>query len=106
MRSAAEIPVVAPSRASMDSQNAVPKFDVLSGRHERQPQLVAPLGGEGQADQAAAVGGHEVDDLGRDFFRRDGEVAFVFAVFVVDNYEHSPRAEILDGFWNGCKRHN
>ena len=31
MRSAAEMPVVTPSRASIDSQNAVPKLDVLGG---------------------------------------------------------------------------
>ena len=31
VRSAAEIPVVTPSRASIDSQNAVPKFEVLCG---------------------------------------------------------------------------
>src|SRR5688572_5025339 len=31
VRSDAEIPVVTPARASMDSQNAVPKFDVLVG---------------------------------------------------------------------------
>ena len=32
VRSAAEMPVVTPSRASMDSQNAVPKLEVFSGR--------------------------------------------------------------------------
>ncbi len=31
VRSAAEMPVVTPSRASIDSQNAVPKLEVLSG---------------------------------------------------------------------------
>ena len=31
VRSAAEMPVVTPSRASMDSQKAVPKLEVLSG---------------------------------------------------------------------------
>ena len=31
VRSAAEIPVVTPSRASIDSQNAVPNIDVLVG---------------------------------------------------------------------------
>ena len=31
LRSAAEIPVVTPARASTDSQKAVPKFDVFCG---------------------------------------------------------------------------
>ena len=41
VRSAAEMPVVTPSRASMDSQNAVPKVEVLRGAHQRQAQGVA-----------------------------------------------------------------
>ena len=42
-RSAAEMPVVTPSAASMDSQNAVPKREVFMRRHQRQMQRVAAL---------------------------------------------------------------
>ena len=66
VRSAAEIPVVTPSRASIDSQNAVPNIRRVGRAHQRQAQVVAALRGERQADQPAAVRGHEIDDLGRD----------------------------------------
>ena len=54
-----------------------------------------------QADQAAAVLGHEVDGFGRDFFGGHGEVAFVFAVFVVDQDDHAALADFFDGFFDG-----
>ncbi|MFQ8806808.1 MAG: hypothetical protein ACLR8Y_19255 [Alistipes indistinctus] len=39
---------------------------------------------------------HEVDDFGRDLFRSDDEVAFVFTVFVVDDDYDFPLADILE----------
>ena len=72
--------------------------------HQRQGQLVAALFGERQANQAAAVLGHEVDGLGRDFLRRHGEVAFVLAVFVVHQHDLPALADFLEGFLNGGKR--
>src|SRR5260221_11025477 len=46
-----------------------------------------------QANQAAAKLGHEVDGFGRDFLSGEGEVAFVFAVFVVDDDDHAAGAD-------------
>ena len=74
-------------------------------RHQRQAKSVAALAGKREADQAAAVRGHEVDDFGRDFFSGDSEIAFVFAIFVVDDDEHAPGAGFFDGFGNGCEGH-
>ena len=54
-RSAAEMPVVTPARASIETVNAVSNADLVLGRHQVQPELVAALGGQRQADQAAAV---------------------------------------------------
>ena len=105
VRSAAEMPVVVPSRASIDSQNAVPKFEVFTRRHQRQAQRVAALRRQRQADQAAAVRGHEVDDFRRDLFRRDGQVAFVFAVFIVHHDQDAAGADFVDGLGNGDERH-
>src|SRR6266536_1984506 len=70
-------------------------------RHEREVKLVAALLGEGQADQAAAVLGHEVDGVGRDFFGGHCEVALVFAVLVVNQYDHAALANLFDGFFDG-----
>ena len=100
-RSAAQMPVVTPSRASMASQKAVPKREVLIGDISGRCEVVAALFGERQADQPAAVRGHEVDGFGRDFFGGHGEVAFVFAVLVVDENDHAALADFLDSFFDG-----
>ena len=55
-----------------------------------------PGGGQRQADQAAAMGRHEVDRAGRAHLRRDDQVAFVLAVLVVDEDEHAPVPRVLD----------
>ena len=69
--------------------------------HGAEAQVVAALAGERDADQAPAVLGHEVDLLGVDFLRRDGEVTFVFAVLVVHDDNHAALADFLDGFFDG-----
>ena len=69
--------------------------------HQRQAELFDALLGEGEADQAAGVAGHEVDRVGRGELRRDDEVAFVFAVFVIDQDEHPAVAGFLDQFLGG-----
>ena len=65
-------------------------------RHQRQAELLDPLAGQRQADQAARVLGHEVDRFGRGALRRDDEVALVLAVLVVDQDEHPALAGFLD----------
>ena len=76
------------------------------GAHERQPEVVAAFRGEGQADKPAAVGGHEIDDLGGDFFGGDGEVALVFPIFIVHHHQDAAGADLLDSFRNPNERHN
>src|SRR6266404_9692705 len=73
----------------------------IDGRHEREAKLVAALFREGHADQAAAVLSHEVDGVGSDFLGGHGEVAFVFAVFVVDEDDHAALTDFFDGFFDG-----
>ena len=97
------MPVVTPSRASMDSVNAVPKCEVFSAVIGPKAQVVETLFGHGQADQAAAVLRHEVDGFGRDLFGGHGEVAFVFAVFVVDDDDHASGADLFQRSWNITK---
>jgi hypothetical protein len=72
-------------------------------RHEWEAELVAALFRERHADQAAAVLGHEVDRVGRDFFGGHGEVAFVFAVLVVHEDDHAALANFFDGFFDGSE---
>ena len=66
-------------------------------RHRPDAQVVETLLGHRQADQPAAVLGHEVDRFGRDLLGGQGEVALVFAIFVVHHHHHAPGADLLDG---------
>ena len=69
--------------------------------HRLQPQLVAALLGQAEADQPAAVRGHEVDRLGRRELGRDRQVALVLAVGGVDD-DHEPAvADVLDRLLDG-----
>ena len=60
----------------------------LIGHHQRNVEIVETLSGHRQADQAATVRRHEVDGFGRDLLGCDHQVAFVFAVFVIDDDDY------------------
>ena len=68
--------------------------------HLGQLQALDNLRRQGQADEAPAVAGHEIDQLGRHPLRGHGEVAFVFPVFVVHQDDHLALADVLYGFFN------
>jgi hypothetical protein len=68
----------------------------VGGDHHRQAQLGDPLGGEGEADEAATLAAHEVDLLGGAGLGGDDEVALVLAVLVVDEDDHAAAADDLD----------
>ena len=95
-RSAALMPVVTPSRASIETVKAVSMRLPLALRHRLQAERVDALLGQRQADQAAAVAGHEVDRVGGRHLRRDDEVALILAVVVVDEDEHAAVARLVD----------
>ena len=103
-RSAAEMPVVTLPRASIETVKAVPNGEVLRAHHQRQVELVAALLGQRQADQAAAVAGHEVDRLGGHLLGRDRQVALVLAVLVVDHDHHPALAELRQRLLDGGER--
>ena len=66
-------------------------------------QVVAALLSEWEADEAAAVLGHEIDGFGSDFLGGHGEVAFVFAVLIVDQDHHAALANFFDSFLYSSK---
>ena len=76
----------------------------VHGSHQRQGQVVAALFGQGEANEPAAVLGHEIDGLGRDLLRRHGQIALVLAVFVVDQHNLPALADFFEGFLNCGKR--
>ena len=113
-RSCAEMPVVTPSRASIETVNAVSKRRLVLGRHQVEAELVAALRRQRQADQAAAVLGHEVDRLGRRELGGERQVALVLAVLGVDDDDHLAGADVGDrvldrgeaGVVRSCRLHS
>jgi len=75
----------------------------VARRNRLQVEFLAALFGEREADQAAPIFGHEIDGLRCDFFRRHGQIAFVFAVFIVNEDNHPPLADLLDRLFDACK---
>ena len=56
--------------------------------HAPQAQLFAALTGQGQANQAAAVLRHEIDGFGRNELSGHHQIAFILAVFFIDQHHH------------------
>ena len=73
--------------------------------HHGKLQLIQPLLCEREADESAAVHGHEVDRFGRDLVRGEDEVALVLAVFVIDEDDHPASADGIDGGLDGGEGH-
>jgi len=71
---------------------------LVVGDHLLQAELAAARVGQRQADQAAAVLGHEVDRVRGGEFGSHHQVALVFAVFFVDQYDHAAGLEFFDDF--------
>ena len=63
--------------------------------HQRQAQLADPVLGQGEADQPAAVRGHEVDGLGSHLLRGHHQIALVLPSLVVGEDHHPPAADVL-----------
>ena len=87
--------------------DALASFDGLSERgaeargvllrHGEEAQIVGALLSEGEADEAAAVAGHEVDGLGGDVLGGQGKVALVLAVLVIDHDHHAAGPDFGEG---------
>ena len=73
----------------------------VRARHQFEMKLLGALRRQREADQPAAVLGHEVDGVGRRHLRRDDEVALVLALLGVDQDEHAAVARILDHLLDG-----
>ncbi len=69
---------------------------VLLG-HREEAQVVGAFLSEGEADEAAAVAGHEVDGFRSDVVCGEGQIAFVFAIFIIDDDDHASGADFCDG---------
>ncbi len=73
----------------------------VRARHQLETQLLGTLRRERQADEPAAMLGHEVDGVGRRHLRRNDEIAFVLALLGVDENEHAAVARVLHHLLDG-----
>ncbi len=64
----------------------------------RQIEFAAARNGQRCAQLSAGIRHHEVDTLCRGFFGSHDEVAFVFAILVVDHNDEFALTEVLYGF--------
>ena len=69
-------------------------------RRGGQIEFGGALCGNGGADEAAGVGGHEGDRLRRGVGGGDHQVAFIFPVFVVGDDHHFSLPDIGDQIFN------
>src|SRR5439155_18729660 len=67
-------------------------------------QIIQPLFRQRQADQPAAVLGHEVDGFRRDFLGGESQIAFVLAVFIVHYDHHAAGADLFNSALDAAKR--
>ena len=58
--------------------------------------MIDPRRGHRQANQPAPVGRHEVDRRGIGKLRRDYQIAFILAVLMVHQNEHTALARVFD----------
>ena len=68
-----------------------------------QVQLVGTLDRDGGAEHATSILQHEVDLLGRNLLGRYNEVAFIFAVLVVDNNDKLAVFNIFYSIFNATQ---
>jgi len=78
---------------------------VIALHHKRETESVRRIGQDGCADKATSMGGHEVDDLRRDFLGGTDQVAFVFAIFVIYNDDDFSFADVGDEFFGRAEVH-
>ena len=73
----------------------------VGARHQLETKLLGALRRQRQANEPAAVLGHEVDGVGRRHLRRDDKVALVLALLGIDEDEHAAVARVLDHLLDG-----
>jgi len=77
----------------------------VGSRHGRQVEGVTLIRAESEADEASPMDSHEVNGFGCDVFGGESEIAFVLAIFVVDDDKHAAGSEIDERLRDGGEGH-
>ena len=70
----------------------------VAADHLRNIQLAATGFGQGQANQAPAVFGHEIDVFRAHMLGGHDQITFVFPVFIIHQDDHFTLTDIVDDF--------
>ena len=73
------------------------------GDHPLEAEMLGPLLGHRNADQATAILRHEVHRMGGHFGGGHDEVSLVLPILVIGDDHHSAPADLLDDFRDGIK---
>ena len=73
--------------------------------HWSQAKLACALLGQGETDQAACFAHHKVDVFRPHHRSGHDQIAFVLAIFVVEDHHHAPGANVVENFRNAIERH-
>ncbi len=90
-----------PWAASTETVNAVFSGASFFAGHQVEPELVAALRRQRQADQPASLLRHEVDRLGRRELGGEDQVALVLAVLAVADHHHPAAPDLVEGLLDG-----
>ena len=90
-------------RASMDTVKAVPKVAVFSiaccGRWSSSTRW----GVRGETDQPTGMSGHEINGLRRHVLSGNDEIAFILAIFVIDEDDEFPLLDVPNCLFDAMK---
>jgi hypothetical protein len=102
-----------PIRRRDSRRNVFPRIDRHGeGRAEgggvlnrllREMEFFDSLGSQGETDQPTGMFGHEVDGLGRHVLGGNDEIAFVLAIFVIDEDDEFPLLDVPNCVFNAVK---
>ena len=77
---------------------------LVVAHHHVEAEPLDTVGRHRQANQAARVFGHEVDEFGGGLLSRHAEVALIFALLVIHQDDHMAAAGFLERFLDRNKR--
>ena len=81
------------------------KRRLVPGDHHGEVKPIHHFGRKRKADQATPISRHEIDRLRCRFLRRNAQIALVFTIFVIYQYDGLSEHYIFKRLGNRCQRH-